>query len=242
VVADLDAFQARAPMDAFAFFDDSFAVGHRRVEELCAALASRPRRVYWTCTAHPAHLDRAVLRAMKAAGCGGVDLGLESGDPEMLRRIGKGVTVERTLSVLADCRALGLRTVLNLMFGWPDETQSQLEATLALIERAAPLCDAFNARGVLVPFPGTPLYEEHHARFGFTGWWLRDPPLAYLPFPARWSAAEVERAYADDPALDRNYFRHTPAMLDLIARGLWAKARATLGAIGRMSGPSGRPV
>jgi radical SAM superfamily enzyme YgiQ (UPF0313 family) len=43
---------------------------------------------------------------MKAAGCGGIDIGMESGDPGMLLRIGKGVTVERVLDVLGWCRDL----------------------------------------------------------------------------------------------------------------------------------------
>src|SRR5262249_35478242 len=103
-------------LTAFSFFDDSFAVGHRRVSELCAALAT-VGPVHWTCTAHPAHLDPPTLRAMKQAGCTGIDIGMESADPGMLLRIGKGVTVERVLAVLGWCRDLGLHAIVNLMFG-----------------------------------------------------------------------------------------------------------------------------
>src|SRR5437868_9761154 len=105
------------------------------------------------------------------AGCGGVDIGMESADPEMLLRIGKGVTVERVLEVLGWAKDLGLHCMVNLMFGWPDETLAELQATVDFIEQAAPLAAGFNARGVLVPYPGTQIYDRHHARFGFTGWW-----------------------------------------------------------------------
>ena len=57
------------------------------------AIAAIGAPVWWTCTAHPAHLDREVLADMKRAGCSGVDIGMESADPAMLLRIGKGVTV-----------------------------------------------------------------------------------------------------------------------------------------------------
>jgi anaerobic magnesium-protoporphyrin IX monomethyl ester cyclase len=237
IIEEIRELQARFGMRAFAFFDDSFAVGHRRVRELCAALETlRPPHafpVHWTCTAHPAHLDPTTLSQMKAAGCGGIDLGIESGDPGMLVRIGKGVTVDRVLDVLGWCRDLGLHTMVNLMFGWPDETDEELEATLEFMRRAAPLCSGFNARGVLVPYPGTLLYDRHHERFGFTGWWLREPPLAYEPFPTAWSSSEVLRCYATDPALDRNFFQHPPRRLDLIAEALRQKAEHTLGAIAR---------
>lgn len=220
----------------FSFFDDSFAVGRRRVRELCDALRGTAPGVSWTCTAHPAHLDKEILAEMKGAGCAGIDIGMESGDPGMLVRIGKGVTVERVLDVLAWCAELGIHSILNLMFGWPDETDAELEATIAFLERAAPLASGFNARGVLVPYPGTEIYDQHHERFGFTEWWLREAPLSYRPFPTSWSRAEIERAYADDPALERNYFSHPPHRLELVREALRRKAAHTIGAIARAAG------
>jgi len=211
---------------AFSFFDDSFAVGRARIEGLCRALDA-VGGAHWTCTAHPAHLDRDVLAAMQRAGCGGVDIGLESGDPDMLAAIGKGVTTERVLRVLAWAQELGMHTVVNLMVGWPDESEAQLEATLAFLEQAAPLAGAFNARGVLVPHPATALYEHHHARFGFTDWWLRDPPILYEPFPQTWSPDEIRRAYASDAALERNFFHHSPRRLALMSEVLERKAYHT---------------
>jgi len=225
VAAEVRALRDRAGMLAFSFFDDSFAVGRRRMLELCEAL--RPLGVRWTCTAHPAHLDREILQRMQDAGCSGVDIGMESADPDMLLRIGKGVTVERVLEVLAEANRQRLHCMVNLMFGWPDETLAELRATVDFIERAAPLAAAFNARGVLVPYPGTRIYDENHARFGFTEWWIREPPLKYRPFPASWSLAEVKRAYADDAALARNFFRLPPAHLETIQDGLRRKADAT---------------
>jgi anaerobic magnesium-protoporphyrin IX monomethyl ester cyclase len=232
VAAEVRHLRERYGLTAFSFFDDSFAVGQRRVEELCDALrAAGP--VHWTCTAHPAHLDRDTLQRMKRAGCGGVDLGMESADPGMLVRIGKGVTVERVLDVLGWCRDLGVHTVVNLMFGWPDETDAELDATIGFMERAAPLAGGFNARGVVVPYPGTEIYDAHHERFGFTEWWIREPALAYPAFPTAWSGAEVMRCYAADPALERNFFRHPPHRVRRIGEALAMKAELTLGTIAR---------
>lgn len=231
VIAELEDCRSRFGQIAFSFFDDSFAVGRRRMEELCGAL-ERAGGLHWTCTAHPAHLDRQTLERMQRAGCGGIDIGMESADPEMLLRIGKGVTVERVVDVLRDCRALGLHVIVNLMFGWPDETERELEATMEFMEAAAPLAGGFNARGVVVPYPGTELYDKHHARFGFTEWWRREPPLEYAPFPAEWSYEEVVRAYASDPALGRNFFRLEDRKLALIEHALLRKAELTYANLG----------
>jgi anaerobic magnesium-protoporphyrin IX monomethyl ester cyclase len=228
VAAEVAQLQRDHGMSAFSFFDDSFAVGKRRVRELCDALTASGARIHWTCTAHPAHLDRDVIADMKRAGCGGVDIGMESADPEMLLRIGKGVTVERVLDVLRWCQDLGVHTVVNLMFGWPDETDAELDATIAFLERAAPLAGGFNARGIVVPYPGTKIYDENHARFGFTRWWIDEPALAYPVFPTRWDEAEIVRAYGEDPALDRNFFRHSPARVERMRAALAAKASVTM--------------
>ena len=242
-VADEVAYmRAHHDVVGFTFFDDSFAVGKRRVRELCDAIAALPDPAWWTCTAHPAHLDRDVLVDMKRAGCSGIDIGMESADPGMLVRIGKGVTVERVLQVLAWCAELDIHSVVNLMFGWPDETDAELDATIGFIDRAMPIAGGFNARGVVVPYPGTKIYDENHERFGFTGWWIREAPLEYPPFPTSWDEHEIERAYATDPALDRNFFRHPPERIERIRQALALKAKATLAVTMRRSSYIGVPA
>jgi radical SAM superfamily enzyme YgiQ (UPF0313 family) len=233
VAAEIGYLRERFGSVGFSFFDDSFAVGRRRVKELCDAIASVGAPVWWTCTAHPAHLDREVLADMKRAGCAGIDIGMESADPGMLVRIGKGVTVERVMQVLEWCAELGIHSVVNLMFGWPDETDAELDATIGFLDRAVDIAGGFNARGVVVPYPGTQVYEQNHERFGFTGWWLAEPPLEYPAFPTAWNEAEIARAYATDPALDRNFFRHPPHRVARIREALVAKADATLRATRR---------
>ncbi|MDQ3371048.1 MAG: B12-binding domain-containing radical SAM protein [Myxococcota bacterium] len=238
VAAEVALLREQYGLVGFSFFDDSFAVGKRRVRELCDAIAGLGAPVWWTCTAHPAHLDRDVVADMKRAGCAGIDIGMESADPGMLLQIGKGVTVERVLDVLAWCRELGVHTVVNLMFGWPDETDAELAATIGFLERAAPIAGGFNARGVVVPYPGTQVYERNHERFGFTGWWIREAPLAYPVFPTSWDEAEIQRAYAEDPALDRNFFQHPPHRVARIREALAMKAALTMEIQRRRTGPT----
>jgi radical SAM superfamily enzyme YgiQ (UPF0313 family) len=242
VAAEVALLRERFGLLGFSFFDDSFAVGKRRVRELCDAIAGIGAPVWWTCTAHPAHLDRDVLADMARAGCAGVDIGMESADPGMLLRIGKGVTVDRVLAVLAWCKELGIHTVVNLMFGWPDETDAELDATIAFLDRAAPLAGGFNARGVVVPYPGTQIYEQHHQRFGFTGWWIREEPLAYPAFPTAWDEAEIRRAYATDPAIDRNFFAHPPERVARIREALALKADITLAITRQRTSNTGVPA
>jgi len=93
-----------------------------------------------------------------------------------------------------------------------------------------------------VPYPATQLYEREHERHGFTGWWLREPPLVYAAFPTTWDAAEIRRAYADDPALDRNFFHHPPHRIARIREALAKKAAVTMAIQQRRMEPSSAPV
>ena len=95
---------------------------------------------------------------------------------------------------------------------------------------------------MVVPYPGTEIYERHHERFGFTGWWIREPPLAYAVFPTAWDEAEIVRAYADDPALDRNFFRHPPHRLARIREALRRKAELTMAVTRRRAAAAAAPA
>jgi hypothetical protein len=47
-------------------------------------------------------------------------------------------------------------------------------------------------------------------------------------FPTSWDEAEIHRAYAGDPALDRNFFRHPPHRVARIREALVRKADLTM--------------
>jgi hypothetical protein len=61
---------------------------------------------------------------------------------------------------------------LQLHAGFSAGDTKALENTRRFLERIAPLTDTFSTLGVAVPFPGTPLYDDFHQRYGFTagGW------------------------------------------------------------------------
>ena len=196
----------------FCFFDDSFAVGKPPRPRAVRRDRARSAAVWWTCTAHPAHLDRDVLADMKRAGCAGIDIGMESADPGMLVRIGKGVTVERVLDVLGWARELGIHTRRqpDVRLARRDRRRARRDDRLHAIARRRPRGRLQRARRRRAVSRHRRSTTQHHERFGFTGWWLREPPLDYLAVPDGWDEAEIMRAYADDPALDRNFFHHPP--------------------------------
>ncbi len=84
----------------FFFDDDTFNIQKARTIELCAKL--KPLGLTWSCTSRVT-TDYETLKAMKEAGCRLLIVGYESGDPQILKNIKKGATVERARQFTKDC-------------------------------------------------------------------------------------------------------------------------------------------
>ncbi len=100
----------------FFFDDDTFNIQKARTIELCAKL--KPQKLTWSCTSRVT-TDSETLKAMKEAGCRLLIVGYESGDPQILKNIKKGATVERAHQFTKDCHQLGLVIHGDFILGLP---------------------------------------------------------------------------------------------------------------------------
>ncbi|MGH9660918.1 MAG: hopanoid biosynthesis associated radical SAM protein HpnJ, partial [Bryobacteraceae bacterium] len=87
------------------FDDDTFNYQKARTIELCGKL--KPLKFTWSCTSRVT-TDYETLKAMKEAGCRLLIVGYESGDPQILKNIKKGATVDMAQRFTANCKKLGL--------------------------------------------------------------------------------------------------------------------------------------
>ena len=128
-------------------------------------------------------------------------------------------------------------TACNFMLGFPEDTPDTLERTARFMERIAPMVDSFSTLGVVVPFPGTPLYDDNHVRYGFTGWWLDEAYSRYSAFPPIEDAHRFNRFYIDDANLDLDFFHYSEAMRDGIRACLRIKGEHNLRQMGLLPDP-----
>ena len=87
------------------FDDDTFNYRKERTIELCKKL--KPLNFTWSCTSRVT-TDYDTLKAMKEAGCRLLIVGYESGDPQILKNIKKGATIDMAERFTANCKKLGL--------------------------------------------------------------------------------------------------------------------------------------
>ena len=219
VVEEIRAIHARTGNTFLPCWDDALTANAPRLFGLCDAIREDlgfPFR--WSAITRATMVTPEMLGAMKRAGLVAVNFGIESGDDATLRMIRKGQTTAQVVRALEWAKAEGLMTVCNFMMGFPGETADALRRTLEFMRRIEPLTDCFSTGGVVIPMPGTELYENHHERYGFTRWWLEDDDTAD-------SLTQIVPDPADDPNLARDFFRYDDGVRELIAECLDFKAR-----------------
>lgn len=136
--------------------DDLFVAKKSRVLTICAEIGKRGLKFDWSAFARVNTVDREILQAMRAAGCDAVSFGVESGNQEILDRIGKSITKDMVRQAVALCRETGIIPHTSFMVGLPGETRETLAETRAF---AKSLGSLFGYH-FLAPFPGTRIRER----------------------------------------------------------------------------------
>jgi hypothetical protein len=135
---------------------------------------------------------------MALAGCRIINFGVESGDPDILRRIRKEVDLEEVEDAFVRCRELGIRTYATFIVGSPGETEETTRRSIAFAKRIRPSLASFH---VATAYPGTPMYDEA-LRDGTVRprWWHRRPPSPEdeSAFRVRWGWTDAGALTFDD--------------------------------------------
>lgn len=138
------------------FVDDTFNLKRSRVLEFCASLARERIDLSWTCNFEAHIADRALLRTMKDGGCWGIMIGAESGDPQVLKDLKKGIEVEDLSNLAAWCEEVGIASRPSFILGTPTDTPESIRRT---IEFAVNGRFHFPYFQLYVPLPGTEMFE-----------------------------------------------------------------------------------
>jgi hopanoid biosynthesis associated radical SAM protein HpnJ len=135
------------------FDDDTFNYQKRRTIDVCEKLG--PLNFTWSCTSRVT-TDYDTLKAMKEAGYRLMIVGYESGDPQVLKNIKKGATVDMARRFTENCHKLGLKIHGDFIVGLPGETRDTIRTT---IDFAKELDTETIQVSVAHPYPGTEFFD-----------------------------------------------------------------------------------
>jgi len=169
--------------------DDLFTANHKHCLAVCDEMIKRRLKLKWTSFARVDTVSEAILTKMKTAGCSAVSFGIESGNPQILKTIQKGITREQVVAAVNMCRRTGVTPFASFILGLPGETPQTIRQTMDFGEQLKELGLLFGFH-LLAPFPGTEI-RENSDRYGIRI--LTDD----------WSQYHANRAIVETPAVDR---------------------------------------
>ena len=154
IFQDLERYQ----LEKVHFYDETFSVNQKWTLELCDELISRnaSKKLQWTSTVHANTINLEVAQKMKDAGCIYVGYGVESGDDKIIAQMKKGVTKKGIIEVRRIFKQVGITTIAYFMIGHPNETLGSIWRTIKFAIRLNPDVAAI---GIMVPYPGTEIWE-----------------------------------------------------------------------------------
>ena len=182
------------------FDDDTFNYRKARTLELCAKL--KPLKFTWSCTSRVT-TDYETLKAMKESGCRLLIVGYESGDPQILKNIKKGATIEMALRFTENCKKLGLVIHGDFIVGLPGETRETIRKTIDFAKR---LDTETIQVSIAHALPGTELYD-YGAQNGLINLSMADEAGHQLPNITYPGLDEAELVDAVERFYDEYYFR-----------------------------------
>ena len=184
--------------DLIWYADDVFAINHRWLFEYKAELEKRGVRIPFECISRADRLNEPVVDALADMGCFRLWNGSESGSQRVLDAMQRKVKVEDVQAKTHLLQAHGIETGMFIMLGYEGEEITDLEETVAHLEKANP--DIFLTT-VAYPIKGTPYYAEVESRALTDRPWEirsdRDLTVAgrrsrrFYAYATRWMVSEV---------------------------------------------------
>lgn len=161
VVDELLCLQNDYGVQHIVWLDDDLLKDEKRTIAMFDEMIKRNVKLTWDATngviAHSLKKFEIVDAAHKS-GCIGLHVGIESGNPKILRQIRKPGTVETFIEaaeILSKFPSINTRALL--MLGFPNETLGMIFDTIRLAEK---INFDWSNLSILQPWKGTPIYQE----------------------------------------------------------------------------------
>jgi hypothetical protein len=169
LVSELKCLHRDYNITDFSLQHDLFTVNRRKVLEFCEEV--RPCGFSWTCSARIDCIDSELLREMAQSGCRGIYFGVETGSSNLQELVKKRLDISLLAPTLTNAKEVGINVTTSFITGFPEETVSDLKATLDCLDRChriSPTTTCLQLH-LLTPEPGTALYDENKSRLLYDG-------------------------------------------------------------------------
>ena len=146
--------------DSVWFVDDVFTISHNWLTSLSEELKKKNILVPYECITRADRMNEKVIEMLKETGCFRVWIGAESGSQKVIDLMDRRVDVNQVRDMIKLTKKHGIEAGTFIMLGYPGETESDIEKTIAHLKDSNP--DHFTIT-IAYPIRGTELYQEVEA-------------------------------------------------------------------------------
>ncbi|MEA3512929.1 MAG: radical SAM protein [Campylobacterota bacterium] len=147
-----DEFNAK---DIF-FADDIFLIKKSDILSFCSEYKKANLSVEWVGQMRADTIDEEIAKAISNAGCKRIYFGVESGSENILKNSNKRLTKKQLLNGITYAKNAGIRVKTGWIYGLPGTMKEQYESIDFMIKMRPHEISIHQ----LIPFPGTPYYEN----------------------------------------------------------------------------------
>lgn len=141
----------------FWFSDDTFTANKQYVHGLLDEMRLRNVQIDWSCMTRVNSVSKDILNNMKRAGCSYISYGIESGNPGMLNKMNKRISIEDIKKALILTKESGIDTYLFFLVGNIGESWDSIKDSYRLIMETKPTGASF---AIVIPLPGTKMFKD----------------------------------------------------------------------------------
>ena len=145
-------------MKSFLFRDICFTLDKKHAANIANELIKRKINIEWGCETRLDCLTKDLIDLLFDSGMRGVNLGIESGDTEILKNSGKrNPSIKKQEEIINYMNSKKIRVNGFYMLGLVDDSVESMNKTINYAKK-------LNTQGaqfcITTPFPGTPLYDK----------------------------------------------------------------------------------
>ncbi|NNG07259.1 MAG: radical SAM protein [Desulfobacteraceae bacterium] len=169
----------------FAMVQETFLCRRGRIDAFCNLIEDSGLKFEWTIEARADQLNFPLLKRMRDAGLRFIQIGVETGDQELLDHLGKGIELDQVKKLRDWCEALKVHTAFYMLVGLPRQGwQSILRSALFLRDHTPYNRVTMHIPvSIAIPYPGTKIAKERSVRLlapheGTLNWPDRNPQVS----------------------------------------------------------------
>lgn len=156
IIQEIDEISINFPEIEHIFFnDDTLTLKRKWIIELLDKIIERKYKITFEGETIVRYFDEIICEKMAKAGFESIFFGIETGAPEIIKNIGKNITLEQVRKAVKIAKSFGLVTRGSVIIGHPFETKETIKKTIEFICSLDELDEVYV--NIATPYPGTKL-------------------------------------------------------------------------------------